>query len=48
MYNRPDSRLSVRHLLNESHLNTSQEAAAAAEGGNVWRYGNTEFHGVIS
>lgn len=32
MYNRPDSRLSVRHLVNESHLNTSQEAAAAAEG----------------
>lgn len=32
MYNHPDSRLSVRHLVNESHLNTSQEAAAAAEG----------------
>lgn len=32
MYNHPDSRPSVRHLVNESHLNTSQEAAAAAEG----------------
>ena len=31
MHNHSDSRLSARHLVNESHLNTSQEAAAAAK-----------------
>lgn len=32
MCNHSDSRLSARRLVNESHLNTSQEAAAAAKG----------------
>jgi hypothetical protein len=32
MYNHSDRQLRARHLVNESHLNTSQEAAAAAKG----------------